>query len=87
MRRCIRLEIPQPDSQKLAKIVQIQIGQELTEDQIAMVEFFRSKRDDESRELATDQLLNAIHILTTAKDIHNERKSLLEALLKSLSDD
>ena len=76
-----------PISKKLAEIVQSQMGQELTEDQMALVELFRGKRDDDRRELATDQLLNAIHILTSAKDIQKERQSLLEALLKSLNDD
>ena len=87
LRRCIRLEIPQPDAKKLSDIVVSQIGQELTEEQKALVELFRGKRDDDRRELATDQLLNAIHILTSAKEIQKERQNLLEALLKSLDDD
>ena len=88
LRRCIRLEIPQPGPDKLAEIVHSQLGQEAAGVQSEWIQLFLGKRDKEHRELATDQLLNAIHILTTVKDVRqNERQSLEEALLKSLNED
>jgi MoxR-like ATPase len=64
LRRCLRLEIPQPTPDKLAEIVQSQMGHELTGDQVELVELFWHKRDNDHRELATDQLLNVVHILS-----------------------
>jgi MoxR-like ATPase len=87
LRRCIRMTIPQPDDKMLAEIVKRQIGQDAPDAQSELIDMFLDKRDREKRELATDQLLNAMHIVAGGINLTKGHKNLREALLKSLSDD
>ena len=94
LRRCLRLKLEQPDDKKLAEIVEAHFegdlkglseerSNELRAIHTALITNFhkRSDRDD----LATDQLLNVLYLLTRrpAPD-ELSRPALVDALLRSL---
>lgn len=74
LRRCVRLTMKEPDETRLTAIVKAHLRQEdngealiaESEQQIAdLVKRFVNKRSDRSKgDLATDQLLNAIYLIT-----------------------
>jgi MoxR-like ATPase len=80
LRRCIRLDIAEPDDKKLSAIVRAHLGDAASEQADELIALFleRRKRGD----LATDQLLNAIYLAT----YHDMKPSdLLEAILRALA--
>jgi MoxR-like ATPase len=86
LRRCLQLEIDQPDEQLLNKIVRSHLGDRVADEAADLVSEFMSRRSEKA--LATDQLLNALFMLTggAAKNSsEEEKKKLIEALLRSLS--
>jgi len=91
LRRCLRLEMPNPKKEQLTAIVQQHLGdesEELTEAMQALVTEFLQYQQQQERNLATDQLLNAIYLLVeqalpTDKD-DAQRKILLDKLFESL---
>ncbi|MEM8642574.1 MAG: MoxR family ATPase [Cyanobacteria bacterium P01_G01_bin.54] len=88
LRRCLRLEMPNPGERELKQIVQQHLGDEaleLTAEMNELVTEFCDFQQQEKRVLATDQLLNAIYLLTqhTAPN-EAEREQLIERLFQSL---
>lgn len=87
LRRCIRLDMREPNKEELAAIVQ----QYLTDENVvaesdSIIQAFLDKRDGEGQELATDQLLNAIYLLRQSGIPTAEaREQLRDKLLKPLS--
>lgn len=87
LRRCLRLELKPPSNEaKLAQIVAARLDLEPDEleqiRKIIAVFFRRSERE----ELATDQLLNAVHMTLKGVDLlQRDRETLLDALFRSLS--
>lgn len=87
LRRCIRLDMREPNKEELADIVQ----QHLTDENVvvesdSIIQAFLDQRDGEGRELATDQLLNAIYLLRQSGIPTAEaREQLRDKLLKPLS--
>lgn len=90
LRRCLRLEMPNPDETALKDIVQQHLGAETKQHQEKMNELikqFLTYRDTQERNLATDQLLNAIYLLTQKNTpTEPEKKVLLDRLFQSLGD-
>ncbi|MDY6899266.1 MAG: MoxR family ATPase [Cyanobacteriota bacterium] len=91
LRRCLRLDIPEPDEKKLEDIVKAHFSDKknetdfLEEAQILIKEFLKQKKEDQ-KELATDQLLNAIYLITRKyAPEDDDRKKLIEQLFKSLN--
>ena len=99
LRRCIRLRIEPPDERKLARIVlahfrrpgvddqpltEEELEREaLTEGEARWIKEFVELR--EKKDLATDQLLNALYLRTSVPDLRSQdRKPLREALLQAL---
>ena len=99
LRRCIRLEIKPPSEEKLARIVLAHFresaeadallteeqleGEELTEIEDRSIKEFVELR--EKRDLATDQLLNALHLRTSGLDLDAEgHDALRQALFREL---
>ncbi|MFG6101661.1 MoxR family ATPase [Leptothoe sp. EHU-05/26/07-4] len=88
LRRCIRLEMEEPDPKELSDIVSRHL-QRLDPDVLTkaqpIINAFVEKRSSE--ELATDQLLNAIYLLLQegipSEDVENN--DLLDKILKPLS--
>lgn len=85
LRRCLRLDIQQPDEDHLAKIVAAHFGLDDAALSAAepLIESFLSKR--EKGELATDQLLNAIYLATRGIDQSQNQEQLLESVFRYLS--
>jgi MoxR-like ATPase len=87
LRRCLRLDMPTPTKEELADIVLSHLGKDLTaplsQQAIALIKEF----DDLGKKgtLATDQLLNAVYMMTRdsapqGKDWDSVKKSLLKYL-------
>ncbi|MFP4653152.1 MAG: AAA family ATPase [Phormidium sp.] len=89
LRRCLRLPMPyQPDSTALKEIVEAHLGEDsLTQDPAKinqLIEQFRNRRSQ--GDLATDQLLNAIYMVTRElKPEVSEEKDLVDILMKYLN--
>ena len=98
LRRCLRLRMPDPSQNQkaLERIVTAHLnrGKDATvwpriEDEASqLVRNFVAKGEAETADIATDQLLNAIYVLTReVKPDAEERKVLQDLLLKGLSQD
>jgi len=89
LRRCLRLTMPVPDAARLAEIVQAHFhNQPDVLDQAApMIERFLALQQGQNRrELATDQLLNAVYLSLQGVDpLQRDRETLIDAILSSLS--
>jgi MoxR-like ATPase len=87
LRRCIRLEMEEPNPDELAEIVARHLGAldgDVLRKAQPIIDAFVDKRSRES--LATDQLLNAIYLLLQAGIPSDQPENdLLEKILKPLS--
>ncbi|WNZ47379.1 MoxR family ATPase [Leptolyngbya boryana CZ1] len=98
LRRCLRLKMPDPSQNQAAleRIVEAHLRQgkdaerwarlqgEVTE----LVKSFVARSESETADIATDQLLNVIYLLTReVKPDHDERENLKGLLLKGLSEE
>ncbi len=82
LRRCLRLDIRHPNREKLLEIVQSHFG--TAEDFGLLIDRFLKTRDD-GKLLATDQLLNAIFLVTQGlTHAAPERERLLAAIMRDL---
>ena len=81
LRRCIRLQLPVPDEQRLRDIVAAHLGEEALRAADDLIETFLRRRAP--GELATDQLLNAVYLRTGGVDMNAE--GLLDAVLHQLT--
>jgi MoxR-like ATPase len=66
LRRCLRLRMPNPGPAELQEIVQQHLGAEAAKDATQLIQWFCTQLEA-GETLATDQLLNAIHIRTQEK--------------------
>jgi MoxR-like ATPase len=84
-RRCIRINMPNPGINNLTSIVKAHMGERYfhdSSDRISqLITDFLGKKD-----LATDQLLNVVYMLTGGAESTLDRESLKELLFKSLND-
>ncbi|MEU7061709.1 MoxR family ATPase [Streptomyces sp. NPDC046197] len=80
LRRCVRLDLPEPDEDRLRDIVAAHLGQEALSDIDDLLEEFLSRRAP--GELATDQLLNAVFLRKGGVDLNAGR--LIDAVLHQL---
>jgi MoxR-like ATPase len=83
LRRCIRLNIQEPDKKELERIVKahLQLDDKLLADKL--IDQFLKKR--QNGELATDQLLNAVYLVTRENSPTGTTKDeLIEKILKYL---
>jgi MoxR-like ATPase len=83
LRRCIRLDIRQPERDALVSIVTAQLGAEAAERCNQLIEDFLRRR--EKGDIATDQLLNAIYLaMSGSRPSPETRDRLTEKLLRTL---
>ncbi|MFN4843970.1 MAG: AAA family ATPase [Dolichospermum sp.] len=85
LRRCIRLNIQEPDKKELERIVKahLQLDDKLPEIADKLIDQFLKKR--QNGELATDQLLNAVYLVTRENSPTGTTKDdLIEKILKYL---
>ncbi|MGW4647980.1 AAA family ATPase [Kitasatospora sp. NPDC004289] len=80
LRRCLRLELPDPDAAALREIVEAHLGAGAMAGAEDVLAEFLERRTH--RELATDQLLNAVFLRKGGVDLDAHR--LLEAVLHNL---
>jgi MoxR-like ATPase len=80
LRRCVRLDLPEPDEERLRGIVAAHLGHEALQDIDDLLEEFLGRRAP--GELATDQLLNAVFLRKGGIDLDAGR--LLDAVLHQL---
>lgn len=85
LRRCLQMELHQPDKDKLARIVEAHLGPQARNQATNLINDFLKRR--ERNILATDQLLNAIYLLISGagKD-PGDLEELLGSLLHSLGE-
>jgi MoxR-like ATPase len=85
LRRCLQMELQQPDKDKLARIVEAHLGPEARNQATKLINEFLQRR--ERSILATDQLLNAIYLLVSGagKD-PGDLEELLGSLLRPLGE-
>ncbi len=87
LRRCIRLRMPPPDVDLLTDIIVEHLGPTAAAECDDMIRQFAAKAES-TRTLATDQLMNAIYIVTRAlKPDSAERQRVIELLEKRLEPD
>lgn len=90
LRRCLRITVQPPDREKLVQIVQAHFAAELQldpkQDLLAvsqpLVDEFLRRRD--RADLSTDQLLNAVYLVTQSVDPLS-RRVLVDAVLRALN--
>ncbi|MFE4416348.1 AAA family ATPase [Streptomyces sp. NPDC056821] len=81
LRRCIRLDLPMPDEERLRAIVAAHLGPEILPEVDDLLQAFLRRRAP--GELATDQLLNAVFLRTSG--VHLDADGLLDAVLHQLT--
>ncbi|MGW3466762.1 hypothetical protein ACWDE9_47860, partial [Streptomyces olivaceoviridis] len=79
--RCLRLELPVPDEERLRTIVAAHLGEEALRNADDLIDAFLRRRA--LGELATDQLLNAVFLRTGGVDL--DADGLLNAVLHQLT--
>ena len=98
LRRCLRLKMPDPSQNKTAleRIVEAHLKRgkderrwaRLQDEVEGLVTEFMAQGTTKTDDLATDQLLNVVYMLTReVTPDHDERESLKELLLKGLSEE
>jgi MoxR-like ATPase len=94
LRRCLRLRMQPPDKEKLQRIIAAHLAPEPRHqaDIDKLIDEFLHRRKEQSRLLATDQLLNAVALTIDGVDLAKfcglpADDSLLDGVLKPLDDD
>lgn len=64
MRRCLHLRMQLPDRDRLAKIVEAHLGAEVLSVAAPLIDEFLKLREQGNKALATDQLLNAVYLVS-----------------------
>jgi MoxR-like ATPase len=84
LRRCLRLDIQVPDEERLRMIIEAHLGTQTSAAVRELVAEFVTRRGD-GAVLATDQLLNAVFLVTQPSAPEGETwKALREAVLREL---
>jgi MoxR-like ATPase len=83
LRRCIRLDIKAPGSDQLKRMVEAQMGKEMTRKAGKLIEDYLEHAENGVM-LANDQLLNAIHLTCRGDLERHEREELVDLLFQSL---
>ncbi|MBD2579106.1 MoxR family ATPase [Oscillatoria sp. FACHB-1406] len=90
LRRCLRLEMRDPDETHIKQIVKQYLhaeGETLPQEVERTIEEFLKRRDRENQNLATDQLLNAIYLITQGQQpTEADLKKLRDRLFQNLSE-
>jgi len=85
LRRCIRHTMPDPDRTRLSSIVEAHLGAETASSAGDLIGQFLAQLH-EGQQLAIDQLLNAVFVLTGNRNVpESDRNEIARALLRDLS--
>lgn len=71
LRRCVRLDLQDPDEKKLREIVRLHLGDEALAHAEDLIQNFLQRAATQT--LATDQLLAAVHLRLTGADLSREQ--------------
>lgn len=82
LRRCVRLDLRDPDEAKLRDIIRQNLGEEALTEAEDLIDAFLGRAAVQS--LATDQLLAAVHLRITGADL--SREELLGAVMHRLDE-
>ncbi|AKI98916.1 dynein-related subfamily AAA family protein [Archangium gephyra] len=82
LRRCLQLDLKEPGQEQLEAIIRIHLGDEAVAKASPYLRAFLERRSKDT--LATDQLLNAIYLVTRVPGAQHDMQSLVEVLFKSL---
>lgn len=83
LRRCLRLDIEPPGLDQLTTIVEARLGPEMTAASADLIDLFHQRAQE--GDLATDQLLNAVHLTCQAALESGERAEIVDLLLRHLN--
>jgi MoxR-like ATPase len=83
LRRCVRLDLPEPDRDRLGRIVEAHLGNDMASRGADLVDRFVNQRS--VGELATDQLLNAVFLTFHAARDDRSRDDLADLVLRRLN--
>lgn len=86
LRRCLRLHIQEPSEEKLEEIIQAHFEGQTSQVREKLIQAFLQRR--QKGELATDQLLNAIYLITQHVDLDwsdDGKDKLIDAIWEHLS--
>jgi MoxR-like ATPase len=85
LRRCIRMRMPEPAPELLAKIITAHLGPQAALDASALISDFVD-RAAKGHAQATDQLMNAVYVVTQQQSPQGEERSrVIELLFKQLT--
>ncbi|MFE6972842.1 AAA family ATPase [Streptomyces sp. NPDC057682] len=84
LRRCVRLDLKQPDAEQLRSIVGMHLGTDAAAQAERLIEEFLRLRDNQAHDLATDQLLNAVHLRVSGAAMDFDK--LRDTVFRSLGD-
>lgn len=86
LRRCLQLTMENHDETTVREIVRAHLGDDVTLEAEALITEFVKRRDQPNAgELATDQLLNAIYLVTRRRSpVGDDKKRLVNALMEYL---
>ncbi|MGW0669238.1 AAA family ATPase [Streptomyces sp. NPDC002746] len=84
LRRCVRLDLKQPNEEQLRSIVGMHLGTAAAQQAERLIEEFLRLRDTQAHDLATDQLLNAVHLRVSGAAMDFDK--LRETVFRSLGD-
>ncbi len=87
LRRCVQLEIPEPEKNELWEIVKSHLGEAIEKEAEPIIGTFLDRIKKEKKQLATDQLLSAIFLLTREATPNDKqgRQKLMDSILKPLN--
>jgi MoxR-like ATPase len=84
LRRCVQLDLPQPNADKLGRIVTAHLGPEAKAKAADLVKQFLQHR--ERSVLATDQLLNAVYLLAAGSGARPSPDEVVAAVFRALGE-
>lgn len=82
LRRCLQVQMPKPEESDLQEIVKSHLGASNVEKFKAIISEFVDNNETEEGNLATDQLLNTIYLLTQNADEVSLKKLLFSSLTR-----
>lgn len=84
LRRCVRLDLKPPTREQLERIVAAHLGADGLSAAEDLIAAFMERRDTGQAVLATDQLLNAVHLRVNGVEMDHD--GLVAAVLRTLDD-
>lgn len=87
LRRCIRLEMPAPDKELLERIVSAWLSPSIAQEYSKEIADFAADATSGRKPLATDQLLNYLHVASSDNFPEEDRPAAADTILKPLHPD